>query len=78
MSFEHEDPDIRAAYAEHLIREAITYATERANMRSMAVVGIIAEALKPGPNVDALRARVRKLTERFPLYGKRTAPGSWA
>ena len=29
---------------------------------------VIAEALKPSPDVEALRARVVKLTEDFPLY----------
>ena len=32
------------------------------------VADIIAETLKPNPDVEALRARVRKLTEEFPLY----------
>jgi glycine hydroxymethyltransferase len=32
------------------------------------VADIIAEALKPGVDVDALRARVEKLAEQFPLY----------
>ncbi len=32
------------------------------------VADIIAEALKPGADVAPLRARVRKLTEAFPLY----------
>lgn len=40
-----DDPDVRAAYAEHLIREAIIYATEQANMRAMEVINIIASAL---------------------------------
>lgn len=31
-------------------------------------VDVIAEALKPSPDVEALRARVVKLTEDFPLY----------
>ncbi|WP_319021946.1 serine hydroxymethyltransferase [Brevibacterium sp. FME17] len=32
------------------------------------VADVIAEALKPGANVDALGARVKKLSENFPLY----------
>ncbi|MDN5605138.1 serine hydroxymethyltransferase [Rothia sp. HC945] len=32
------------------------------------VADIIAEALKPGVDADALRARVEKLAEQFPLY----------
>ena len=32
------------------------------------VADVIAEALKPSPDVEALRARVVKLTEDFPLY----------
>ena len=32
------------------------------------VSDVIAEALKPSPDVAALRARVVKLTEDFPLY----------
>ena len=32
------------------------------------VADIIAEALKPGADTSALKARVRKLTEAFPLY----------
>ena len=32
------------------------------------VADIIAETLKASPDVEALRARVRKLTEEFPLY----------
>ena len=32
------------------------------------VADIIAEALKPGADTTALKARVRKLTEAFPLY----------
>lgn len=32
------------------------------------VSDVIAEALKPSPDVEALRARVVKLTEDFPLY----------
>lgn len=32
------------------------------------VADIIAEALKPGPDVEALRSRVARLTAEFPLY----------
>jgi glycine hydroxymethyltransferase len=32
------------------------------------VADIIASALKPGADASALRTRVRKLTEEFPLY----------
>ncbi|WP_349827378.1 serine hydroxymethyltransferase [Brevibacterium litoralis] len=32
------------------------------------VADIIAAALKPGPDVEALRARVQKLTDGYPLY----------
>ncbi|MDN5699635.1 MAG: serine hydroxymethyltransferase, partial [Kocuria sp.] len=32
------------------------------------VADIIAAALKPGADVDALRKRVDSLTEQFPLY----------
>lgn len=40
------------------------------------VADIIATALKPGADVDALRARVRKLTDDFPLYPGLDASGS--
>ena len=42
------------------------------------VADVIAEALKPSPNVEALRARVAKLADSFPLYEGLTSPGSWA
>ena len=42
------------------------------------VADIIATALKPAPDVAALRARVLKLTDGFPLYEGLTSPGSWA
>lgn len=42
------------------------------------VADIIANALKPSPDVAALRARVLKLTDGFPLYPGLTSPGSWA
>jgi glycine hydroxymethyltransferase len=42
------------------------------------VADIIATALKPGPDVDALRARVLKLTDGYPLYPGLTSPGTWA
>ena len=41
------------------------------------VADIIATALKPTPDVEALRARVLKLTDGFPLYEGLTSPGSW-
>ena len=42
------------------------------------VADIIASALKPSPDVEALAARVRKLADNFPLYEGLTSPGSWA
>ena len=42
------------------------------------VADIIAIALKPGPDVAALAARVRTLADAFPLYEGLTSPGSWA
>ncbi len=42
------------------------------------VADIIATALKPTPDVEALGARVRKLADDFPLYEGLTSPGSWA
>ena len=42
------------------------------------VADIIATALKPEPDVLALKARVTKLTDEFPLYDGLTSPGSWA
>jgi len=42
------------------------------------VSDIIALALQPDPDVDALRARVSKLAEDFPLYEGLTSPGTWA
>jgi glycine hydroxymethyltransferase len=42
------------------------------------VADIIAAALKPDPNVGALRSRVVKLTNEFPLYEGLSSPGSWA
>jgi glycine hydroxymethyltransferase len=42
------------------------------------VADIIAIALKPDPDVAALRARVQKLTGGFPLYPGLTSPGTWA
>ncbi|MEG1391892.1 MAG: serine hydroxymethyltransferase [Aurantimicrobium sp.] len=35
------------------------------------VADVIAEALKPGADVSALKARVKVLTENFPLYSRR-------
>jgi glycine hydroxymethyltransferase len=42
------------------------------------VADIIATALKPTPDVAALRARVLKLTDGYPLYPTLTSPGTWA
>jgi glycine hydroxymethyltransferase len=42
------------------------------------VADIIATALKPAPDVAALRARVLKLTDGYPLYPTLTSPGTWA
>jgi len=41
------------------------------------VADIIASALKPAPDAAALRARVLKLTDSFPLYEGLTSPGTW-
>jgi glycine hydroxymethyltransferase len=41
------------------------------------VADIIATALKPGPDVAALRARVLKLTDGYPLYPGLESPGRW-
>ena len=41
------------------------------------VADIIAIALKPDPDVAALRARVLKLTDGYPLYPGLTSPGTW-
>jgi len=42
------------------------------------VADIVAAALKPAPDVPALRSRVLALTDRFPLYEGLTSPGTWA
>jgi len=42
------------------------------------VADIIATALKPAPDVAALRARVLQLTDGFPLYPGLVSPGTWA
>jgi len=42
------------------------------------VADIIATALKPTPDVAALRSRVLKLTDGYPLYPGLTSPGSWS
>ncbi|MET0387839.1 MAG: serine hydroxymethyltransferase [Polyangiales bacterium] len=42
------------------------------------VADIIASALKPAADQAALRARVQKLTDSFPLYDGLKSPGSWA
>jgi glycine hydroxymethyltransferase len=41
------------------------------------VAEIIATALKPEPDVLALKERVTRLTEAFPLYDGLTSPGTW-
>ena len=41
------------------------------------VADIIAIALKPEPDVAALRARVLKLTDGYPLYPGLVSPGTW-
>jgi glycine hydroxymethyltransferase len=41
------------------------------------VADIIATALKPDPDVAALRERVVKLTDGFPLYPGLVSPGTW-
>jgi len=41
------------------------------------VADIIATALKPSPDVAALRARVLKLTDGYPLYPGLESPGTW-
>ena len=41
------------------------------------VADIIAVALMPDPDVAALRARVLKLTDGYPLYPGLESPGSW-
>jgi glycine hydroxymethyltransferase len=41
------------------------------------VADIIAAALKPEPDVEALKSRVAKLTAAFPLYDGLTSPGTW-
>jgi glycine hydroxymethyltransferase len=42
------------------------------------VADIIATALKPSPDVAALRDRVLTLTDGFPLYPGLTSPGTWS
>ena len=42
------------------------------------VADIIATALKPTPDVEALRARVLKLTEGYPLYPGLVSPATWS
>jgi glycine hydroxymethyltransferase len=42
------------------------------------VADIIAMALKPEPDVAALRARVLTLTDGFPLYEGLSSPGTWS
>ena len=42
------------------------------------VADIIASALKPTPDVAALRARVLKLTDGYPLYPGLVSPATWS
>jgi glycine hydroxymethyltransferase len=42
------------------------------------VADIIATALMPSPDIDALKARAAKLADAFPLYEGLSSPGSWA
>jgi glycine hydroxymethyltransferase len=42
------------------------------------VADIIANALMPGHDANALRTRVKKLAERFPLYEGLKSPNNWA
>jgi glycine hydroxymethyltransferase len=42
------------------------------------VSDIIARALQPSPDKAALRARVQRLAESFPLYQGLRSPGRWA
>jgi glycine hydroxymethyltransferase len=42
------------------------------------VADIIATALKPSPDIAALKARAAKLADAFPLYEGLTSPGGWA
>ena len=42
------------------------------------VADIIALALMPNPDIDALRARVARLAGGFPLYPGLSSPGSWS
>src|SRR5690606_7961882 len=42
------------------------------------VADIVAEALLPSPDVDALRARVGKLAAQFPLCPGLPPPATWA
>jgi glycine hydroxymethyltransferase len=41
------------------------------------VADVIALALQPGADVPALRARVAKLADAFPLYEGLTSPTTW-
>ncbi len=41
------------------------------------VADVIALALQPNPDIEALRARTAKLAEEFPLYDGLTSPGTW-
>jgi glycine hydroxymethyltransferase len=42
------------------------------------VADIIATALMPSPDIEALKARAAKLADAFPLYDGLSSPGSWA
>jgi glycine hydroxymethyltransferase len=41
------------------------------------VADVIAQALMPNPDIEALRARTKKLADEFPLYDGLTSPGTW-
>ncbi|MCW4386056.1 serine hydroxymethyltransferase [Salinibacterium sp. SYSU T00001] len=42
------------------------------------VADVIAQALMPNPDIEALSARVQKLAGEFPLYPGLESPGTWA
>jgi glycine hydroxymethyltransferase len=42
------------------------------------VADIIAETLKPGADLDALKVRARALADAFPLYEGLESPGTWS
>jgi hypothetical protein len=59
--FPTEDADVRQAYAEHLLREAITYAVEQAKMKPDAVSVVITDSL-------------RRFKNPHPLAGQKPGP----